>query len=238
MIWDGCAPRRAGARLPTRSPEAARAAADTIFALSSGRPPAAIAVIRVSGPQAHRRGRSDRRARCRQPRHGRAARACAIRQSASCSTRRWSCGSTGRRARPARISWNFNAMAAARWSMRCSARLASSTGLRLAEPGEFTRRAFENGRIDLTEAEGLADLIEAETESAAQGGAGAGRGRAAAADRSVAGSGCSACRREPSAAIDYDEDDDGDVDPALVARLRGASRRSSANGWSGRASSR
>jgi tRNA modification GTPase len=38
-------------------------------------------------------------------------------------------------------------------------------GLRPAEPGEFTRRAFENGRIDLTEAEGLADLIEAETES-------------------------------------------------------------------------
>jgi tRNA modification GTPase len=37
--------------------------------------------------------------------------------------------------------------------------------LRLAEPGEFTRRAFDNGRIDLTEAEGLADLIEAETES-------------------------------------------------------------------------
>ena len=37
-------------------------------------------------------------------------------------------------------------------------------GLRLAEPGEFTRRAFENGRIDFAEAEGLADLIEAETE--------------------------------------------------------------------------
>jgi tRNA modification GTPase len=43
--------------------------------------------------------------------------------------------------------------------------LAGIDGLRLAEPGEFTRRAFENGRIDLTEAEGLADLIEAETES-------------------------------------------------------------------------
>ena len=43
--------------------------------------------------------------------------------------------------------------------------LAQIDGLRLAEPGEFTRRAFENGRIDLTEAEGLADLIEAETES-------------------------------------------------------------------------
>ncbi len=38
-------------------------------------------------------------------------------------------------------------------------------GLRLAEPGEFTRRAFENGKLDLTQAEGLADLIDAETEA-------------------------------------------------------------------------
>jgi tRNA modification GTPase len=45
------------------------------------------------------------------------------------------------------------------------AALAQVKGLRVAEPGEFTRRAFENGRIDLTQAEGLADLIEAETES-------------------------------------------------------------------------
>jgi tRNA modification GTPase len=36
---------------------------------------------------------------------------------------------------------------------------------RLAEPGEFARRAFENGKIDLAQAEGLADLIEAETEA-------------------------------------------------------------------------
>ncbi len=36
-------------------------------------------------------------------------------------------------------------------------------GLRIAEPGEFTRRAFENGKLDLTEAEGLADLINANT---------------------------------------------------------------------------
>jgi len=43
--------------------------------------------------------------------------------------------------------------------------LGSFEALREARPGEFTRRAFENGRIDLTEAEGLADLIEAETES-------------------------------------------------------------------------
>lgn len=38
-------------------------------------------------------------------------------------------------------------------------------GARPAEPGEFTRRAFTNGRMDLVEAEGIADLIEAETES-------------------------------------------------------------------------
>ncbi|HEY8191436.1 MAG TPA: tRNA uridine-5-carboxymethylaminomethyl(34) synthesis GTPase MnmE [Alphaproteobacteria bacterium] len=42
--------------------------------------------------------------------------------------------------------------------------LATLPGHRMAEPGEFTRRAFENGKIDLTEAEGIADLINAETE--------------------------------------------------------------------------
>ncbi len=41
--------------------------------------------------------------------------------------------------------------------------LANMPGLRLAEPGEFTRRAFLNGKMDLMEAEGLADLIDAET---------------------------------------------------------------------------
>jgi tRNA modification GTPase len=43
--------------------------------------------------------------------------------------------------------------------------LARLPGLRLAEPGEFSRRAFENGKLDLTEAEGLGDLINAETEA-------------------------------------------------------------------------
>ncbi len=45
------------------------------------------------------------------------------------------------------------------------AALGAIDGLRRAEPGEFTRRAFENGQIDLAEAEGLADLLAAETES-------------------------------------------------------------------------
>lgn len=43
--------------------------------------------------------------------------------------------------------------------------LAGEHGLRLAEPGEFTRRALENGKLDLAQVEGLADLIEAETEA-------------------------------------------------------------------------
>ena len=43
--------------------------------------------------------------------------------------------------------------------------LGEMDGLRLAEPGEFTRRAMENGKLDLTQVEGLADLVEAETEA-------------------------------------------------------------------------
>ena len=39
------------------------------------------------------------------------------------------------------------------------------SGLRAAEPGEFARRAFENNKLDLTQAEGLIDLIEAETQA-------------------------------------------------------------------------
>jgi tRNA modification GTPase len=44
-------------------------------------------------------------------------------------------------------------------------RLGGLPGFRPAEPGEFTRRAFVNGRLDLTEVEGLADLIRADTEA-------------------------------------------------------------------------
>jgi tRNA modification GTPase len=43
--------------------------------------------------------------------------------------------------------------------------LGAQEGLRMAEPGEFTRRAMENGRLDLAQVEGLADLIDAETEA-------------------------------------------------------------------------
>ncbi len=43
--------------------------------------------------------------------------------------------------------------------------LSTDRSLRLAEPGEFTRRALENGRLDLAQVEGLSDLIEADTEA-------------------------------------------------------------------------
>ncbi len=54
-------------------------------------------------------------------------------------------------------------MAATPSSPACSMRWERFDGCRLAEPGEFTRRAFENGRLDLTAVEGLGDLIAAET---------------------------------------------------------------------------
>lgn len=47
----------------------------------------------------------------------------------------------------------------------CSSDGYSSHRIRLAERGEFTKRAFENGRLDLTEAEGLSDLLVADTSA-------------------------------------------------------------------------
>ena len=88
----------------------------------------------------------------------------------------------------------------------CGARR-RSTVCALARAGEFTRRAFENGRIDLTEAEGLADLIEAETESQRKAALALAEGGLAQADRGMAGAllGLSA---RAERAIDYDEGDE------------------------------
>src|SRR6476620_7969186 len=92
--------------------------------------------------------------------------------------------------------------------------LASIDGLREAQPGEFTRRAFDNGRIDLTEAEGLADLIEAETESqrkAALALAEGGLAKQIAAWQEQLLSLSARAER----AIDYDEEDEA-LDPSLL----------------------
>ena len=138
-------------------------AQDTIFALSSGRPPAAISVIRVSGPRAHRAGESiagalppPRSAAVRELRHPETGElldeALLLRFDGPAS-------STGE------DIVEFQCHGGRAVVDALLAALGVIDGLRLAGPGEFTRRAFENGRIDLTEVEGLADLIEAETET-------------------------------------------------------------------------
>lgn len=138
-------------------------AADTIFALSSGRPPAAISVIRISGPQAHAAGAQVAGSLP-------AARAAAVR-----GLRHPATGELLDEALVLRFDSPASSTGENVVELQCHGgraivdavlgALASLGGLRAANPGEFTRRAFENGRIDLTEAEGLADLIEAETET-------------------------------------------------------------------------
>ena len=92
---------------------------------------------------------------------------CAIRKTARRSMKRWRCGFRRRIARPARMLRNCSFMAATPWSPGYLMRLGKIEGCRLAEPGEFTRRAFENGRLDLTAVEGLADLISGRDAGAA-----------------------------------------------------------------------
>ncbi|MBW0008426.1 MAG: tRNA uridine-5-carboxymethylaminomethyl(34) synthesis GTPase MnmE [Sphingomonas sp.] len=186
--------------------------ADTIYALSSGRPPAAISVIRISGPSAHAAAQQiagtlpeARTAAVRELRHpvsgelldeGLVLRFDAPASSTGEDIVEFQCH--GGRA-------VVDALLAA---------LSGTEGLREARPGEFTRRAFENGRIDLTEAEGLADLIEAETESQrkaalalAEGGL---KKQISIWQERVLGLSAQAER-----AIDYDEDDDA-LDPSMV----------------------
>lgn len=136
---------------------------ETIFALSSGRPPAAVSVIRVSGPKAHEAGRAiagdlpD-------------ARMAAVRELMDPATddlldEALVLRFDGPASATGEDVVEFQCHGGRAVVDRMLRTLASIAGLREARPGEFARRAFENGRIDLTEAEGLADLIEAETES-------------------------------------------------------------------------
>jgi tRNA modification GTPase len=136
---------------------------DTIFALSSGRPPVAIAVIRVSGPGA-RMALDTLAGRVPEPRRARFARlrngpgGDVIDQAVVL----WFPGpnsETGEDVAELQVHGGRAVIAAV------LAALGRIEGLRPAEPGEFTRRAFENGRLDLTAVEGLADLIYAETEA-------------------------------------------------------------------------
>lgn len=134
---------------------------DTIFAVSSGRPPAAIAVLRISGPTAIAAAT-------------RLASALPRPRQAAVRTLRDEAGqpldqalvlvfpapntATGEDLVELHLHGGRAVVAAVEQA------LAQQPGLRAAEPGEFTRRALSNGRIDLIQAQGLADLLEAETE--------------------------------------------------------------------------
>ena len=133
----------------------------TIFALSSGRAPSAIAIVRVSGSQA-----------------GPVLSALAGRMpTPRMATRALLAGQGQRPIDDAVVLWfpgpasatgedvaEFHVHGGRAVLAALFAALSSFENVRAAEPGEFTRRAFENGKLDLTEAEGLDDLIHADTD--------------------------------------------------------------------------
>jgi tRNA modification GTPase len=133
----------------------------TIFALSSGRPPNAISVVRVSGAHAGTilnslagripLPRMATRALIRDANQGPLDDAVVL----------WFPGpksATGEDVAEFHVHGGRAVLSA------LFAALSSFENVRAAEPGEFTRRAFENGKLDLTEAEGLDDLIHADTD--------------------------------------------------------------------------
>jgi tRNA modification GTPase len=135
----------------------------TIFALASGIGRAGIAVIRVSGPAADEAlRRLTQRADLPRPRAVRRADFFAGDSKIDSGLVLWFPGPasfTGEDVAELHVHGGPAVIRA------ISDTLAKIPGLRPAEPGEFTRRAFQHGKLDLTEAEGLADLVDAETEA-------------------------------------------------------------------------
>lgn len=133
----------------------------TIFALSSGRPPSAIALVRVSGPQAEKVVTA---LAGKLPTPRRATRALLRdvgQRPIDDAVVLWFPGpasATGEDVAEFHVHGGRAVVAA------LFAALSVFEDVRPAEPGEFTRRAFENGKLDLTEAEGLDDLIHADTD--------------------------------------------------------------------------
>jgi tRNA modification GTPase len=136
---------------------------DTIYALSSGRPPVAIAVIRISGPRA-----ADALVAL-------AGRLPAPRQAAFARLRDPLSGEPiddalvlffpGPKSETGEDTVELQVHGGRAVIAAVFTALSQVEGLRPAEAGEFTRRAFENGKLDLTGVEGLADLIFADTDA-------------------------------------------------------------------------
>jgi tRNA modification GTPase len=134
---------------------------DTIFALSSGQVPAAIGVIRISGPKAFVAVEAlagslppPRRASLR-----------TLRTKDAHLDRALVLIFPGPETATGEDLAELHVHGGRAVVRAIESALSTVPGLRSAEAGEFTRRALGNGRIDLTEAEGLADLLAAETEA-------------------------------------------------------------------------
>jgi len=134
---------------------------DTIVALSSGAPPSGVAVIRLSGPAAGPVV-TELLGKLPTPRK-------LVLSDITIDGDRLDQGLVAWMPGPASFTGEdcaelqvHGSPAVVRALLR---KLASRPGIRLAEAGEFTRRAFENGKLNLVEAQGLGDLIEAETEN-------------------------------------------------------------------------
>ncbi len=138
----------------------------TIFALSTAPGRAALAVFRISGPAAG--DVIDRMAGPRPP-----ARAAGLRIIRDPETREaldqglvlWFPAPRSETGEDLAELHVHGGRAVARAMLQAMAKV---PGTRIAEPGEFARRAFENGKIDLTQAEAIADLVDAETEAQAR----------------------------------------------------------------------
>lgn len=135
---------------------------DTIFALASARGKSGVAVIRISGPRAHAAATAMvgslpplRQTGLRMLRDGAGERL----DSALVVAFAKGASFTGEDVAELMVHGSLATVTAIE---RC---LAQDHGLRMAQPGEFTRRALDNGMMDLTQVEALSDLLEAETES-------------------------------------------------------------------------
>lgn len=177
---------------------------DTIFAVSSGRPPAAIAVLRVSGPAAFTAMH-------------RLAGACVTPRRATLRTIRDTAGAPLDRALvlafpgPTTATGEdlveFHLHGGRAVVAAVEAALAAIPALRPAVAGEFTRRALENGRLDLAQAQGLADLLAAETEAERKSAFAAAEGEIS---RAVSGwlTRISQLSAQVEASLDYSDEDD------------------------------
>lgn len=135
---------------------------DTIFAMATAQGKAGVAVIRLSGPNAH--AAAERLTGSPVP-----ARGMLVRTLYGGDGARLDDGVVLSFSGPASFTGEdvveFQIHGSLATTEAILRRLAELDGLRLAEPGEFTRRALENGKLDLAQVEGLADLIDAETEA-------------------------------------------------------------------------